>query len=89
MKVGPFYMHVGLLIVSCLQSPNEVHTFKRESPLTDGRGVDVFFGGSRHIGPPKRMNCVTLLTTNQVVRALQASQVPLAHIYPKGNHTII
>ncbi|XP_031417095.1 von Willebrand factor A domain-containing protein 8 isoform X2 [Clupea harengus] len=67
-----------------LMSPNEVHTFKRESPLTDGRGVDVFFGGSRHIGPPKRMNCVTLLTTNQVVRALQASQVPLADIYPKG-----
>ncbi|XP_041921214.1 von Willebrand factor A domain-containing protein 8 isoform X1 [Alosa sapidissima] len=66
-----------------LMSPNEVFTFKRETHLTEGRGGDMFFGGNRRTGTAKRMNCATLLMANQVVRALQASQVPVADIYPK------
>ncbi|XP_065149109.1 von Willebrand factor A domain-containing protein 8 [Paramisgurnus dabryanus] len=65
-----------------LLSPNEVYTFKRPSPLTEGRGSDMFFGSSKRTGPAKRVNCVCLLDANQVVRALPASQVPLADIYP-------
>ncbi|KAL2081742.1 hypothetical protein ACEWY4_023595 [Coilia grayii] len=66
-----------------LMSPNEVYTFERHTPLAEGRDVDMFFGGGRHIGTPKRINCVTLLTANQIVRALPSSQVPMADIYPK------
>ncbi|KAI5107140.1 von Willebrand factor A domain-containing protein 8, partial [Silurus meridionalis] len=66
-----------------LLSPNEVYSFQRKSPLTEGRGPDMFFGSSRHTGPAKRVNCVSLLGANQVVRALPTAQVPLADIYPK------
>nr|XP_055071414.1 von Willebrand factor A domain-containing protein 8 [Misgurnus anguillicaudatus] len=65
-----------------LMSPNEVYTFKRPSPITEGRGSDMFFGSSKRTGPAKRVNCVCLLDANQVVRALPASQIPLADIYP-------
>lgn len=44
----------------------------------------MFFGSSRRTGPAKRVNCVSLLGANQVVRALPPAQVPLADIYPKG-----
>ncbi|XP_072542068.1 von Willebrand factor A domain-containing protein 8 isoform X2 [Salminus brasiliensis] len=66
-----------------LLSPNEVYSFKRTSPLTEGRGPDMFFGSSRRTGPAKRVNCVTLVEANQVIRALPPTQVPLAEIYPK------
>ncbi|KAI4872445.1 hypothetical protein NFI96_033688, partial [Prochilodus magdalenae] len=66
-----------------LLSPNEVYSFKRTPPLTEGRGPDVFFGSSRRTGPAKRVNCITLVEANQVVRALPPTQVPLADIYPK------
>ncbi|KAK7153742.1 hypothetical protein R3I94_007188 [Phoxinus phoxinus] len=66
-----------------LMSPNEVYSFKRSSPLTEGRGPDMFFGSSKRTGPPKRVNCVCLLDANQVVRALPPTQVPLTEVYPK------
>ncbi|XP_057192954.1 von Willebrand factor A domain-containing protein 8 isoform X2 [Triplophysa rosa] len=66
-----------------LMSPNEVYTFKRPSPITEGRGPDMFFGSSKRTGPAKRLNCVCLLDANQVVRALPPTQVPLAEIYHK------
>lgn len=44
----------------------------------------MFFGSSRRTGPAKRVNCVSLVGANQVVRALPPTQVPLADIYPKG-----
>ncbi|KAK3543698.1 hypothetical protein QTP70_027205 [Hemibagrus guttatus] len=66
-----------------LLSPNEVYSFQRKSSLTEGRGPDMFFGSSRHTGPAKRANCVSLVAANQIVRALPPSQVPLAEIYPK------
>ncbi|XP_073701902.1 von Willebrand factor A domain-containing protein 8 [Garra rufa] len=66
-----------------LMSPNEVYSFKRSSPITEGRGPDMFFGSSKRTGPAKRVNCVCLLGANQVVRALPPTQVPLTDIYPK------
>ncbi|XP_062861685.1 von Willebrand factor A domain-containing protein 8 [Trichomycterus rosablanca] len=66
-----------------LLSSNEVYSFKRTSPLTEGRGPDMFFGSTRRTGPAKRVNCVSLVGANQVVRALAPSQVPLSEIYPK------
>ncbi|KAF4086969.1 hypothetical protein AMELA_G00090070 [Ameiurus melas] len=66
-----------------LLSPNEVYSFQRKSSLTEGRGPDMFFGSSRRTGPAKRVNCVSLVGANQVVRALPPTQVPLADIYPK------
>uniref|UniRef100_A0A671LSR2 von Willebrand factor A domain-containing protein 8 n=1 Tax=Sinocyclocheilus anshuiensis TaxID=1608454 RepID=A0A671LSR2_9TELE len=66
-----------------LMSPNEVYSFTRSSPITEGRGPDMFFGSSKRTGPAKRVNCLCLLSANQVVRALPPSQVPLTEIYPK------
>ncbi|KAM9486140.1 von Willebrand factor A domain-containing protein 8 [Clarias gariepinus] len=66
-----------------LLSPNEVYSFPRKSPLTEGRGPDMFFGSSRRTGPAKRVNCISLVEANQVVRALPPTQVPLDEIYPK------
>ncbi|KAJ8256112.1 hypothetical protein COCON_G00199760 [Conger conger] len=66
-----------------LMSPNEVYSFLRKAPLCGGKGSDVFFGGKHRAGPPKRVNCVSLLGANQVVRALPPGDVPLADIYPK------
>ncbi|KAK2905316.1 hypothetical protein Q8A67_007115 [Cirrhinus molitorella] len=66
-----------------LMSPNEVYSFKRSSPITEGRGPDMFFGSSKRSGPAKRVNCVCLLGANQIVRALPPTQVPLTEIYPK------
>uniref|UniRef100_A0A8C0YK59 von Willebrand factor A domain-containing protein 8 n=1 Tax=Cyprinus carpio carpio TaxID=630221 RepID=A0A8C0YK59_CYPCA len=70
-----------------LMSPNEVYSFKRSSPITEGRGPDMFFGTSKRTGPAKRVNCVCLLGANQVVRALPPTQVPLTEIYPKADVT--
>lgn len=46
----------------------------------------MFFGSSRRTGPAKRVNCISLVEANQVVRALPPTQVPLDEIYPKGRH---
>ncbi|KAJ8253375.1 hypothetical protein GJAV_G00212230 [Gymnothorax javanicus] len=66
-----------------LMSPNEVYSFTRKSPLCGGKGSDVFFGGRHRTGPAKRVNCISLLAANQIIRALPPGDVPLAEIYPK------
>ncbi|XP_064165757.1 von Willebrand factor A domain-containing protein 8 [Anguilla rostrata] len=66
-----------------LMSPNEVYSFKRTAPLSGGKGSDVFYGGRHRAGPPKRVNCVSLLGANQIVRASANHHRALKHIYPK------
>uniref|UniRef100_A0AAV2K2C1 von Willebrand factor A domain-containing protein 8 n=1 Tax=Knipowitschia caucasica TaxID=637954 RepID=A0AAV2K2C1_KNICA len=71
-----------------LMSPNEVYSFNRLTDLSvlkssgDGGGNTFFKGGLRS-SSPKRNNCVSLLSHNQVVRALPPNKVPLKEIFPK------
>lgn len=71
-----------------LQSPNEVYAFMRPVDLSAMKNVEsgahVFLRGGLRSSRPKRQNCVSLLSANQVVRALPPSKVPLKEIYPKG-----
>lgn len=82
------------LISFLVQSPNEVYTFKRPVDLSEmmsgQSGAQTFFRSGLRSTTPKRDNCVSLLSANQVVRALPPNKVPLKEIYPKGqrsNHT--
>ncbi|XP_061735639.1 von Willebrand factor A domain-containing protein 8 isoform X2 [Nerophis ophidion] len=70
-----------------LMSPNEVYSFKRtvdlsEMKSSDGSAHNFLRGGPRTTAA-KRSNCVSLLSANQVVRALPPSKVPLKEVYPK------
>ncbi|XP_072301028.1 von Willebrand factor A domain-containing protein 8 [Eucyclogobius newberryi] len=70
-----------------LMSPNEVYSFNRPMDLStmkssEGGGHTLFSGGHRS-SPAKRNNCVSLLSHNQVVRALPPNKVPLKEIFPK------
>uniref|UniRef100_A0A7N6B8M4 von Willebrand factor A domain-containing protein 8 n=1 Tax=Anabas testudineus TaxID=64144 RepID=A0A7N6B8M4_ANATE len=71
-----------------LMSPNEVYSFKRPvnlSAMKNGEGgAHTFLRGGLRSSTPKRDNCVTLLSANQVVRALPPNKVPLKEVYPKG-----
>jgi len=78
-----------LLLMSFLdQSPNEVYSFKRPVDLTAMKssesGAHMFFKGGLQSSTAKRENCVSLLSANQVVRAIPPSKVPMKEIYPKG-----
>ncbi|XP_029314557.1 LOW QUALITY PROTEIN: von Willebrand factor A domain-containing protein 8 [Cottoperca gobio] len=70
-----------------LVSPNEVYSFKRPVDLSvmkrSESGANAFLRGGLQSGAPKRDNCVSLLSANQVVRALPPNRVPLKEIYPK------
>ncbi|XP_033842695.1 von Willebrand factor A domain-containing protein 8 [Periophthalmus magnuspinnatus] len=70
-----------------LMSPNEVYSFNRPVDLSQMKSGDgggqMFFKGGLRSSSPKRNNCVTLLSHNQVVRALPPNKVPLKEIYPK------
>ncbi|XP_076011540.1 von Willebrand factor A domain-containing protein 8 isoform X2 [Genypterus blacodes] len=70
-----------------LMSPNEVYSFKRPVDLSQtssgSSGAHMFLRGGARLGPVKRHNCVSLLSANQVVRALPPSKVPLKEVYPK------
>ncbi|XP_076602199.1 von Willebrand factor A domain-containing protein 8 isoform X1 [Chaetodon auriga] len=70
-----------------LVSPNEVYSFKRPvdlSVMKSGEsGAHMFLRGGLRSSPAKRDNCVSLLSANQVVRALPPSKVPLKEVYPK------
>uniref|UniRef100_A0A8C7V8W1 von Willebrand factor A domain-containing protein 8 n=1 Tax=Oncorhynchus mykiss TaxID=8022 RepID=A0A8C7V8W1_ONCMY len=69
-----------------LMSPNEVYSFKRDVDLSEMRGGDsggqIFSRGGLKSSVAKRTNCVSLLSANQVVRALPPGQVPLKDIFP-------
>uniref|UniRef100_A0A8C7I3G8 von Willebrand factor A domain-containing protein 8 n=1 Tax=Oncorhynchus kisutch TaxID=8019 RepID=A0A8C7I3G8_ONCKI len=69
-----------------LMSPNEVYSFKRDVDLSEMRGGDsggqMFSRGGLKSSVAKRTNCVSLLSANQVVRALPPGQVPLKDIFP-------
>ncbi|XP_059198187.1 von Willebrand factor A domain-containing protein 8 [Centropristis striata] len=69
-----------------LVSPNEVYSFNRpvdQSGKSSDSGAHMFLRGGLRSTPAKRDNCVTLLSANQVVRALPPSKVPLKEVYPK------
>ncbi|KAM9851049.1 von Willebrand factor A domain-containing protein 8 [Aulostomus maculatus] len=70
-----------------LMSPNEVYSFKRPVDLSvvksSESGAQVFLRGGLRSIPPKRHNCSSLLSANQVVRALPPNKVPMKEIYPK------
>ncbi|XP_067371715.1 von Willebrand factor A domain-containing protein 8 isoform X1 [Channa argus] len=70
-----------------LMSPNEVYSFKRPVDLSVMKsaesGAHMFLRGGLRSNTPKRDNCVSLLSANQVVRALPPNKVPLKEVYPK------
>uniref|UniRef100_UPI0037E9A655 von Willebrand factor A domain-containing protein 8 n=1 Tax=Semicossyphus pulcher TaxID=241346 RepID=UPI0037E9A655 len=70
-----------------LVSPNEVYSFKRPVDLSvmksSDSGAHTFFRAGLRSSPAKRENCVSLLSANQVVRALPPNKVPLKEVYPK------
>lgn len=70
-----------------LMSPNEVYSFKRPVDLTNMKsndsGAHMFLRGGLRSSSAKRNNCVSLLSHNQVVRALPPNKVPLKEVYPK------
>ncbi|KAG7233752.1 hypothetical protein INR49_006611 [Caranx melampygus] len=70
-----------------LMSPNEVYSFKRPVDLSlmksSDSGAHMFLRGGLRSSPAKQQNCVSLLSANQVVRALPPSKVPLKEVYPK------
>ncbi|XP_041662632.1 von Willebrand factor A domain-containing protein 8 isoform X2 [Cheilinus undulatus] len=70
-----------------LVSPNEVYSFKRPADLSTMKSSDtgphMFLRGGIRSSSAKRENCVSLLSANQVVRALPPSKVPLKEVFPK------
>uniref|UniRef100_A0A1A7X2M3 von Willebrand factor A domain-containing protein 8 n=3 Tax=Iconisemion striatum TaxID=60296 RepID=A0A1A7X2M3_9TELE len=70
-----------------LMSPNTVYSFRRPYDVSDMKssetGAHTFLRGRVRSGAAKRENCVTLLSANQMVRALPPSKVPLKDIYSK------
>ncbi|XP_037542623.1 von Willebrand factor A domain-containing protein 8 [Nematolebias whitei] len=70
-----------------LMSPNEVYSFRRPVELSSMKssqgGSQSFFRSGSQSGAVKRKNCVSLLSANQVVRAIPSTKVPLNDIYPK------
>ncbi|XP_053732319.1 von Willebrand factor A domain-containing protein 8 [Synchiropus splendidus] len=70
-----------------LMSPNEVYSFQRPADLSAMKsgesGAHSFFRSGLRSGSAKRDNCASLLSSNQVVRALPPSKVPLKEVYPK------
>ncbi|XP_041857473.1 von Willebrand factor A domain-containing protein 8 [Melanotaenia boesemani] len=70
-----------------LMSPNEVYSFKRPVDLSEMKssesGAHTFFRGGLRNSTAKRDNCISLLSANQVVRAIPPSKVPMKEIYPK------
>lgn len=70
-----------------LMSPNEVYSFQRPVDLSNMKssdsGAHMFLRGGLRSNSPKRSNCVSLVSHNQVVRALPPNKVPLKEVYPK------
>uniref|UniRef100_A0A3Q3VYX4 von Willebrand factor A domain-containing protein 8 n=1 Tax=Mola mola TaxID=94237 RepID=A0A3Q3VYX4_MOLML len=70
-----------------LVSPNEVYSFMRPVDLSvmknSESGAHMFLSGGLRTSTPKQQNCVSLISANQVVRALPPNKVPLTELYPK------
>ncbi|TMS06972.1 von Willebrand factor A domain-containing protein 8 [Larimichthys crocea] len=69
-----------------LVSHNEMYSFKRPvdlSLMTTESGAHAFLRGGLRSSTPKQNNCVSLLSANQMVRALPPNKVPLKEVYPK------
>uniref|UniRef100_A0A3Q2ZT42 von Willebrand factor A domain containing 8 n=1 Tax=Kryptolebias marmoratus TaxID=37003 RepID=A0A3Q2ZT42_KRYMA len=69
-----------------LMSPYEVYSFRRPVDLLNMKskgGSHSFFPGGVQSGAVKRENCVSLLSANQVVRAIPPNKVHLNDIYSK------
>lgn len=79
---------IFLLVSFLVQSPNEVYSFKRPVDLSVMKsaesGAHTLLRGGLRSSEAKRENCVSLLSANQVVRALPPNKVPLREVYPKG-----
>nr|XP_014349139.1 PREDICTED: von Willebrand factor A domain-containing protein 8 [Latimeria chalumnae] len=84
--LGDEYTYASIIVgFPELMSPNEVYSWKRESQLEGKRTTptDTLFYGGQRGDTVKQNNCITLLSANQVVRALPAGDVPLKELYPK------
>ncbi|KAM6177939.1 von Willebrand factor A domain-containing protein 8 [Rhynchocyon petersi] len=67
-----------------LMSPSEVYSWQRPSSLGQPNVTDRgLYGGRKKSATPKRINCVTLLDSNQIVKIVPPGEVPLKDIYPK------
>lgn len=70
------------------QSPIEVYSFTRSVSLTSTKNNDsgphTFLRGGFRTNSPRRQNCASLLSANQVIRALPPNKVPLKDVYPRG-----
>eukprot|EP00066_Takifugu_rubripes_P009279 XP_003976079.1 PREDICTED: von Willebrand factor A domain-containing protein 8 isoform X1 [Takifugu rubripes] len=68
-------------------SPIEMYSFTRPVNLTsiknNDSGPHTFLRGGFRTNSPRRQNCASLLSANQVIRALPPSKVPLKDVYPR------
>lgn len=75
------------------QSPIEVYSFTRPVSLTsiknNDSGPHTFLRGGFRTNSPRRQNCASLLSANQVIRALPPSKVPLKDVYPRGQSSTL
>ncbi|XP_061677938.1 von Willebrand factor A domain-containing protein 8 isoform X2 [Syngnathoides biaculeatus] len=67
-----------------LTSPNEVYSFQRTAEPSETEAGGAFPRGALRTSATKQSNCASLLSANQVVRALPPSEVPLQELYPEG-----